>query len=89
MQKLGFQVSLSVSEHSQVGGLKVTWSGLSDSKLQNSCLMSTTKPEEGIVGVDGTSNQAMTQRSSRTLPGIHLNFPRSGFVLQDRPSFVG
>ena len=46
--------------------------------------MSATKLEEGIVGVDGTSNQAVIQWFSRTLPGIHLNFQRSGFVLQDR-----
>ena len=46
--------------------------------------MSTTKLEEGIMGVDGTSNQAVIQQFSRTLPGIHLNFKRPGFVLQDR-----
>ena len=36
--------------------------------------MSTTKFEEGIVGDDGASSQAMIQRFSRTLPGVHLNF---------------
>ena len=51
--------------------------------------MSTIKLEEGIVGVDGTSNQAVIQPFFRTLPGIHLNFQRPGFVLQDRPLFVG
>ena len=45
---------------------------------------STTKLEEGIVSVDGTSNQAMIQRFSRTLPGVNLNFQRPGFVLQDK-----
>ena len=40
--------------------------------------MSTTKLEEGIVGVDGTSNQAMIQRFSRTLLGVYLNFQRPG-----------
>ena len=45
--------------------------------------MSTTKLEEGIVGVDGTSNQAVIQRFSRTLPGVHLNFKRTGFALQE------
>ena len=44
--------------------------------------MSTTKLKEGIVGVDGASNQAVVQRFSRTLP---LNFQSPGFVLwQDR-----
>ena len=46
--------------------------------------VSITKLEEGIVGVDGTSNQAVIQQLSRTLPGIDLNFPMPGFVLQDR-----
>ena len=46
--------------------------------------MSTTKMEEGIVGVDGTSNQAMIQQFSGTLPRVHLNFKRPRFVLQDR-----
>ena len=52
--------------------------------------MSTTKLEEGIVhvGVDKTSNQAVIQQFSRTLPGIQLNFQTPGFVLQDIPSFV-
>ena len=45
--------------------------------------MSTTKLEEGIVGVDGTSNQAMIQRFS-TQVSVHLNFQRPGFVLQAR-----
>ena len=45
--------------------------------------MSTTK-QEGIVGVGGTSNQAVIQRFSRTSPGVDLNFQRPGFVLQDR-----
>ena len=83
-------MSLHVSEGSQVSELNVTWSGkLSDSELQNSCPMSITKLEEGIVGDDETSNQAVIQQFSRTLPGMHLNFQRPGFVLQDRPSFVG
>ena len=30
--------------------------------------------EEGIVGVNGTSNQAVVQRFSRASPGIDLNF---------------
>ena len=51
--------------------------------------MSTIKVEEGIVDVVGTSNQAVIQRFSRTLPGIHLNFQRPGFVLQDRLLIVG
>ena len=52
--------------------------------------MSTTKLEEGIVDVDGISNQVIIQRFSGTLPDIHLNFQRPGFVLQDRiTSFVG
>ena len=46
--------------------------------------MSTTKLKEGIVGVDGTSNQAVIQGFSRTLLGLDLNFHRPGFVLQDR-----
>ena len=46
--------------------------------------MSTTKLKEGIVGVNGTSNQAIIQQFSRTLPGIDLNFQRPGFVLQDK-----
>ena len=48
--------------------------------------MSTTKLEERIVGVDGTSNQAVIQQFSRKLPGVHLNFQMPGFVhvLQDR-----
>ena len=46
--------------------------------------MSTTKLEEGIVGVDETSNQAMIQQFSITLPGIYLNFQRPVFILQDR-----
>ena len=51
--------------------------------------MSTTKLEEEIVGVDGTSNQAMIQWFSITLPGVHLNFQRPGFVLQDRTIICG
>ena len=46
--------------------------------------MSTTKLKEGIVGVDGASNQAVIQQFSRTSPGIDLNFQRPGFLLQDR-----
>ena len=46
--------------------------------------MSTTKLKEGIVGVDGESNQAVIQWFSRTSPGIDLNFQRPRFVLQDR-----
>ena len=46
--------------------------------------MSTTKLKEGIVGVDGASNQAVIQRFSRTSLGVDLNFQRPGFVLQDR-----
>ena len=46
--------------------------------------MSTTKLEEGIVGVDRASNQAVIQQFSRTSPGVDLNFQRPGFVLQDR-----
>ena len=46
--------------------------------------MSTTKLKEGIVGVDGASNQAVIQWFSRTSPGVDLNFWRPGFVLQDR-----
>ena len=45
--------------------------------------MSTTK-QEGIVGIDGTSNQAVIRRFSRTLPGVDSNFQRPEFVLQDR-----
>ena len=47
-RQLCFQVSLRVSEGSQVGGLKATWSGkLSDSRLQNShpCLLQNWKKE--------------------------------------------
>ena len=51
--------------------------------------VSTTTLQEGIVGVDGTSNQAMIQQSSRTLPGVHLNFQMPGFVLQDRTIIIG
>ena len=40
--------------------------------------------EEGILGVNGTSNQTVVQQFSRALPGVDLNFQRSGFVLQDR-----
>ena len=46
--------------------------------------MSTTKLKEGIVDVDGTSNQAVIQQFSRTLPGVQWNFQRPGFLLQDR-----
>ena len=46
--------------------------------------MSTTKLEEGIVCVNGTSNQAVIQWFSRTLLGVELNFQRLVFVLQDR-----
>ena len=46
--------------------------------------MSTIKLEEGIVGVDGTSNQAMIQWFSKTLPGVHLNFQSPGFVRTSR-----
>ena len=45
--------------------------------------VSTTKLEEGIVGVDGTSNQAMIQQFSKKSPGVHLNFRMPGYVLQD------
>ena len=36
--------------------------------------MSTTQLKEGIVGVDGASNQAVIQRFSRRSPGVDLNF---------------
>ena len=45
--------------------------------------MPTTGKKE-IVGVYGTSNQAVIQQISRTLPGVDLNFQRPEFVLQDR-----
>ena len=51
--------------------------------------MSTTKQEEGIVDVDGTPNQAVMQRFSRTLPGVGLNFQGLGLYLKTGPSFVG
>ena len=58
---------------SQVCRLKATWSGkLSDSHQQPS--MSTTKLKQGIVGIDGASNQAVIQRFYRTSPGVDLNF---------------
>ena len=43
--------------------------------------MYTTKLEEGIVGDDGTLNQAVIQQFP---PGVHLNFHRPGFILQDK-----
>ena len=43
-------------------GLKTTWSGkLSDSLVTQQPSTSTTKLKEGIVGVDGTSNQAVNR----------------------------
>ena len=46
----------------QVRRLKKTWSGkLSDSLVTQQPSISTTKLEEGIVGDDGTSNQAMNR----------------------------
>ena len=66
------------------------WSGkLSDSYSYKQPSTSTTKLEEGIAGVDGTSNQAVIQQFSKTLPGVHLNFQRPGFVLQDRTIIFG
>ena len=49
--------------------------------------MFTTNMKEGIVGVDGTSNQAVIQPFSRTSPGRPSvnQFPGPGLcVLQDR-----
>ena len=55
---------------SPVHGIKATWSAgkLSDSHM-TAVYMSTTELEEGIVGVDRTSNQAVIQQFSRTSPG--------------------
>ena len=50
-------MSLCVSEGSQVSGLKAAWSVIAIVTKQLS-----TKLEEGIVGVDGTSNQAVIQQ---------------------------
>ena len=46
--------------------------------------MSTTRLEEEIVGVNETSNQAIIQQFSGTLPGIDINFQRLGIVLQEK-----
>ena len=46
----------------QVRRLKTTWSGkLSDSLVTQQSSMSTTKLKEGLVGVDGTSTQAVNR----------------------------
>ena len=46
----------------QVRRLKTTWSGkLRDSLVTQQPSMSTTKLKEGIVGVDGTSTQAVNR----------------------------
>ena len=46
----------------QVRKLKTTWSGkLSDSLVTQQSSKSTTKLKEGIVGVNGTSNQAVNR----------------------------
>ena len=46
--------------------------------------MSTTKLKEGIVSVDGASNQAVIQRFSRRSPGVDLNFPAEVWVCTSR-----
>ena len=42
-----------------------------------------------IVGVNGTSNQAVIQQFSRISPGVDLNFQRPGLYFKTGPSFVG
>ena len=52
--------------------------------------MSTTKLEGGIVSVDGTSNQAVIQRFSRTFAWHTFEFPEAWVLyFKTGPSFVG
>ena len=45
----------------QVRGFKTTWSGKLSDSYTTAIYIYTTKLEEGIVGVDGTSNQAVNR----------------------------
>ena len=45
----------------QIRGFKTTWSGKLSDSYPTAVYTSTTKLEEGIVGVDGTSNQAINR----------------------------
>ena len=69
----------------QVRRLKTTWSGKLSDSFTTAIYIYTKKLEKGIVGVDGTLNQAVNQSQiqpfSRTSPGEDL---RPGLVLQDR-----